>query len=137
MPPVTKSDTEKYLIGQPDSVIKPTFILAIQEGNQDTDQVPFSGPLQLPTTEEVLKLYFFFKNIAGKKNNWVSQNEIVSLVIKQVIKYWEMAGFKDSLLTITNIEAKVKKEVDKYGRQGNQEWPMGSGNGYNLGYWAL
>ena len=57
MPPKIKSDTEKPMLGQPDSVMKPDFLSAADEGNFDTDILPFSGPLQLPTAEQVLKLY--------------------------------------------------------------------------------
>ena len=53
MPPKTKSDTDKSVLGQPDSVMKPDFLLAADEGNLDTDILPFSGPLQLPTVEQI------------------------------------------------------------------------------------
>ena len=58
MPPKTKVDTCKPLIGQPDSVLRPEFLQANQERKDDTDVLPFSGKLQLLSTEEVLKLNF-------------------------------------------------------------------------------
>ena len=114
MGPVTKAATAKYLIGQPDSVLKPDFISAIETGNVDTDILPFSGPLQLPTSEAVLKLYFFFRNCAGSKNSTVSKNQVDSMVITQVIKYWTLAGYKDMLMKKQNITKKLDKEFGKY-----------------------
>ena len=90
MPPNTRADTCKPLIGQPDSVLRPEFIQANQEGKDDTDIVPFSGTLQLPSTEQVLKLYFFYRGQPGKSND--NQKKISSKVAAHVVKYWEMAG---------------------------------------------
>ena len=45
MPPNTRADTCKTLIEQPDSVLRPEFIQANQEGKDDTDILPFSGKL--------------------------------------------------------------------------------------------
>ena len=93
MPPKTKSDTDKPLLGQLDSVMKPDYLLAVQEGNLDTDILPFSGPLQLPTSEQILKLYFFIREQLGKKNSKVSQDVIANKVCNLVAQYWNMAGY--------------------------------------------
>ena len=112
MPPKTKSDTEKPMLGQPDSVLKPDFILAAQEGNLDTDILPFSGPLQLPTVEQVLKLYYFIREHLGKKNSRVSQGDIANMVADMVVKYSHMAGYKT--VVKFRIVKHIKKEIDKY-----------------------
>ena len=81
MPPKLKSDTEMPLLGQASSVLAADFILASQQGNlESTDILPFSGPLQLPSREQVLKLYFFIRDLLGKKNSHVSQENIAKLV---------------------------------------------------------
>ena len=79
--PTTKSDTAKHLLGQPDSVLRPDFILAVEGGDLEPNLLPFTGPLQLPSSEATLKLYFFYRNILGKKNSKISQQDIVSLVV--------------------------------------------------------
>ena len=112
MPPKTKASTAKSLIGQPESVIKPEFCLATQDGNLDTDILPFSGPLQLPTSEQVLKLFFFIRDILGQRNSHVSQAAIISKVANQVAKYWDMAGYQT--VVKFRLENHVKKELTKY-----------------------
>ena len=114
MPPNTKSSTVKNLIGQPESVLRPDFILAIETGNLETHHLPFVGPLQLPSSESVLKLYFFYRNMAGQRNSFVNKKEVESKVVNQVMKYWEMAGYKDMVMMKHNIKIKIEKEVKKY-----------------------
>ena len=75
MPPKTKSDTVKFLLGQPDSALRQDFTQAIQQGEGDSDILPWSGSLQLPTLEQVLKLYFYLREAAGKKNSFVTRGE--------------------------------------------------------------
>ena len=114
MAPITKSSTAKNLIGQPESVLRPDFILAIETGNLDTQHLPFNGPLQLPSSEAVLKLYFFYRNIAGQRNSFVNKKEVESKVVNQVMRYWEMAGYKDMVMMKQNIKIKIEKQVTKY-----------------------
>ena len=114
MAPITKSSTAKNLIGQPESVLRPDFILAIETGNLETQHLPFTGPLQLPSSEAVLKLYFFYRNIAGQRNSFVNKKEVESKVVNQVMRYWEMAGYKDMVMMKQNIKIKIEKQVTKY-----------------------
>ena len=69
MPPKTRADTCKPLIRQPDSVLRPEFLQANQERKDDTDVLPFSGKLQLPSREQVLKLYLFYRAQPGSSND--------------------------------------------------------------------
>ena len=112
MPPKTKSDTDKPLLGQPDSVMRPDYLLAVQEGNLDTDILPFSGPLQLPTSEQILKLYFFIREQLGKKNTKVSQDVIANKVCNLVAQYWNMAGYKT--VVKFRVVKHIKKELEMY-----------------------
>ena len=113
MPPKTKAATAKTLIGQPSSVLTDEFVQAVQRNDpDDADLLLFSRPIQLPTAEQVVKLFFFFKEQAGLKNGWVPQGDVASRVYDQVIKYWNMAGF----VTMSKFSAtkKIKNEVEKY-----------------------
>ena len=112
MAPKTKSDTEKPFLGQPDSVMRPDYLLAVQEGNLENDILPFSGPLQLPTSEQVLKLYFFIREHLGKKNGRVSQEEITNKVAFLVSQYWNMAGYKT--VVQFRVVKHIKKELEMY-----------------------
>ena len=112
MPPKTKGDTNKFLLGQPDSVLHQAYLQAIQEGKGDGDILPWSGPLQLPTVEQVLKLYFYLREAAGRKNSFVTRAEVVLKVAEKVVKYWSMAGFMT--MKMCNVISKIKKEVEKY-----------------------
>ena len=60
MPPKTKTATDKFLIGQPDSALRQEFIVAVQQGQDEENIHPWVGGLQLPTREQVLKLYLFY-----------------------------------------------------------------------------
>ena len=112
MPPKTKAATAKSFIGQPDSVLRDEFIQEVQVNGHDSELLPFSGSLQLPTAEQVVKLFFFFKEQEGLKNSHVSQDSISERVAVHVVKYWQMAGFNTS--SEFNIVKKIKKEVEKY-----------------------
>ena len=83
-------------------------------GDLEPNLLPFTGPLELPSSEATLKLYFFYRNSLGKKNSKISQQDIVSLVVTQVVKYWEMAGYKDMLMMKQDIWKEVMKELSKY-----------------------
>ena len=113
MPPKTKAATAKTLIGQPSSVLTDEFVQAVQRNDpDDADLLPFSRPIQLPTAEQVVKLFFFFKEQVGHKNGRVPQGDVASRVYDQVVKYWNMAGF----VTMSKFSAtkKIKSEVEKY-----------------------
>ena len=113
MPPKLKSDTEKPLLGQAGSVLAADFILASQQGNLESiDILPFSGPLQLLSREQVLKLYFFIRDLLGKKNTHVSQENIAKLVAEKIQSYWAMAGFKT--VVEFRVIKHIKKELDIY-----------------------
>ena len=96
MPPKTKAATAKSFIGQPDSVLRDEFIQEVQVNGHDSELLPFSGSLQLPTAEQVVKLFFFFKEQEGLKNSHVSQDSISERVAVHVVQYWQMAGFNTS-----------------------------------------
>ena len=86
MPPKTKAGTAKTLLGQPNSVLSNEFLQAVDAKKPDDDILPFSGPLQLPTVEKVVKLFFFYKEQAGLQNSYVSQEDISIKVFAHVVK---------------------------------------------------
>ena len=112
MPPKTKASTETNLLGQPSSFFREEFILANELGKPDHDILPFEGPLQLPCKEQVLRLYLYYRDQAGKFNNAVSPNNLATKVAPHVIKYWSMAGFQTMVLE--RVKNNIRKEVDKY-----------------------
>ena len=110
--PKTKASTAKFLLGQPDSMLKEDFLQAIQLGKEYDDIQPWLGPLQLPTVEQVLKLYYYLREMEGKKNRWVYRAEVVNMVAGQVVKLWDMAGFQT--VKMYNVVKSLTKEVEKY-----------------------
>ena len=112
MPPKTKASTVKNLLGLPSSVLREEFILANELGKPDHDILLFEGPLVLPCKEQVLRLYLYYRDWAGKFNKAVSPNNLASKVAPHVIKYWSMAGFQTTVLE--RVKKNIRKEVDKY-----------------------
>ena len=112
MPPKTKSATEKPHMGQPDSVLCPEFVLAVEQGEDDSDILPYSRALKLPIIDQVLKLYFFLRDQTGSKNGHVSQKELSNKVASHVIKYWDMAGYKT--MWMATVESHIMKELARY-----------------------
>ena len=90
MAPTTKAGTAKPLLGQYDSVLSTEFLLAVQENRPCDDILPFVRPLQaqLPSIEQVLKLYYFLRETVGKTNKHVSNFD----VSKQVSTYGNEDG---------------------------------------------
>ena len=112
MPIKTKGDTYKFLLGQPDSVLWQEYLQPIREGKGDGDILPWSGPLNFPRVEQVLKLYFYLREAAGRKICFVTRAEVVLKVNEKVVKYWSMAGFMT--MKMCNVVSKIKKEVENY-----------------------
>ena len=112
MAPTTKASTAKPLLGQPDSVLGPDFLVAVQGGKPYDDMLPFVKSNQLPTTEQVLKLYYYLREQVGRTNSHISQLELSKKVAGLVVPYWKMAGFKtlSSFRTVNH----VKKAIDSY-----------------------
>lgn len=94
MAPTTKSATAKFLIGQPSSVLESSWHDALKSGTLALNQhlLPFSGKARLPTKEQILLLYFAFREI--KEHKLKSKPDIAEMVGHQIVKYWEMAPIK-------------------------------------------
>ena len=86
MPPKTKAGTEKFLLGQPDSVLNNDFLHAVQEGKDYSSILPWLGSPQLPTIKQVLCLYYYLREESGRKNSFVSRAQIKSLVANLAVK---------------------------------------------------
>ena len=75
--------------------------------------LPFSGPVQLPTKMQALKLFWFIKDEVGRYNSWdLSKGKIFGIVARVIRHYWDMAGYEtvshQSILTL------VKNIVKRY-----------------------
>ena len=112
MAPTTKASTAKPLLGQPDSVLAPDFLVAVQGGQPHDDLLPFARSNQLPTKEQVLKLYYYLREQVGKNNKHVSQLDLSKKVAGFVAAYWNMAGFKT--VTFFRIVNHVQKDIESY-----------------------
>ena len=114
MSPKTKAVTAKPLLGQPDSALGPDFLAAVLENKPYEHILPFARPLEpkLPTTEQVLKLYYFLRELVGKKNVTVSNFDLSKEVAGYVSMYWNMAGFQT--LVFSRIVNHVQKAVETY-----------------------
>ena len=119
MAPVTKSATAKFLIGQPGSTLESSLHDALTNGTLALNHhlLPFIGKARLPTREQILLLYFAFREI--KEHKLKSKQEVAEMVALQVVKYWDMAPIK----TVKNptIETRIVRLVDEHdARRKNQ-----------------
>ena len=113
MPPKTKAATAKSFLGQPSSVLTDEFLQSSQLGDvNEKDILPFSGPVQLPTVVQVVKLYFYLKEQVGLRNSKISQDDIAKQVYTHILKYWKMAGFLT--MSETSVRKKILREVENY-----------------------
>ena len=56
---------DKWLLGKPNSVLQAEFENFLMLGDIETmmTRLPFNGPQRLPTSEQVIKLYFVFRGL--------------------------------------------------------------------------
>ena len=125
MPP--KRQTDKWLLGQPSSVLHVEFENYLMLGDVETmmTMLPFSGPQRLPTSEQVLKLYFVFRGMDKFARSSVL--DVSELVSKLILKYWVMANI--TMFEIRSVKLKLAKLVgmyDKLVKSKNRQTP-GSG----------
>ena len=94
MAPQTKSATAKFLIGQPSSILASSWKDALMNSTLATTPqlLPFTGKAKLPTREQILLLYFAFREV--KEFKLKSKSDIAEMVSTEVVKYWEMAPIK-------------------------------------------
>ena len=66
-----RSEHEHWLIKSVTSVLKSEFITEfLKDGSMDvTSSLPFSGPIQLPTKMQALKLFWYIKDNIGRHNS--------------------------------------------------------------------
>jgi hypothetical protein len=103
---------DHWLLGMSTSVLKDSFINSYKNDkffNLD-DWEPFVGKRNLPNKNQVLKLVHFFRDEVGRKNTWVSHQEIMWVVTDVVMKYWALANIETiSKQSIYNQVFKLKK----------------------------
>ena len=108
---------EHWLIGPSTSVLKEEFITKDfnDVSNDDlTSSLPFSGPLQLPTKMQALKLFWFLKDQSGRFNTCGRTNgEIQGCVARIINYYWKnLAAFET--IDPSPATRQVKRIVDQY-----------------------
>ena len=64
----------------------------------------------LPTKLQTLKLHFFLKDEAGRKNSNVTPGEITSKVTEVIKHYWSLAGYE----TLSSPKNKISKLIQDY-----------------------
>ena len=79
----TRAKYEHWLIGSASSVLKEDFITRdLNDKSMDlSSSLPFSGPLQLPTKMQALKLFWFFKDETGLFNTWRYSNSDIQGIV--------------------------------------------------------
>lgn len=112
MAPTTKASSAKPLLGQPDSVLGQDFLVAVQGDQPYEDMLPFAKSNQLPTKEQVLKLYYYLREQVGKNNKHISQLDLSKKVAGFVTIYWQRAGFKT--VTFFRIVNHIQKLIESY-----------------------
>ena len=112
----TRTKHEHWLIGAVTSVLKEEFITRdLNDKSMDlASSLPFSGPLQLPTKMQALKLFWFFKDEIGRYNNWsLTKGDLEGIVARIVIHYWRNLAAYDTVDPST-AQRQVKRLVDLY-----------------------
>ena len=107
---MSRSSHSHWLVGSSTSVLKEDFVSSYQHGDSLVGAEPFSGKLMLPTKLQTLKLHFFLKDEAGRKNSTVTPGEITSKVTEVIKHYWSLAGFE----TVSSPKNKIAKLLQTY-----------------------
>ena len=111
----TRSKHQHWLIDSATSVLKDSFITRYLEDDSIdlASSLPFSGPVQLPTKMQALKLFWFIKDEVGRYNGWgLSKGKIFGIVARVIRHYWDMAG--DEAGSHSSISNLVKRIVIEY-----------------------
>ena len=115
-----KKKEDSLLPGQFTAVLTEEFVVATQTEGYDQQKVklPFLSK-QLPSQEEVIKLFLFLRQVAGPKNRFIQDVDLIQIITNVCKRYWEMAGFPT--LTEKNIKEKLKKLMSVYREQKKNE----------------
>ena len=68
------------------------------------------GRIMLPTKLQALKLHFFLKDEARRKNSTVTPGEITGKVVEVIKHYWVLAGYE----TAASPKNKIAKLLKDY-----------------------
>ena len=92
------------------SVLGEDYILAMEIDREEENVenwLPFSGPRQLPTKNQVLKLYLYWRDLAGLRNGWTTTKDVTEIVCFEVEKYWKKAGFQTKKRSVEDVQSLV------------------------------
>ena len=113
---MSRTKHKHWLIGSATSVLKPDFISRyVKDESLDiVSSTPFSGPLQLPTKMEALKLFWFIRDEAGRKSSRsLGNTAIQGIVARTVMHYWtNFAAYEAE--EESSARRQVKRLVDVY-----------------------
>ena len=92
----TWSKHQHWLIYSATSVLKCSFIARYLEDDNINlaSSLPFSGPVQLPTKMQALKLFWFIKDEVGWYNSRDLSKGMIFGIVVRVIRHGDMAGYK-------------------------------------------
>ena len=103
---MAEEKNEQCLLGDPESALRNEFLEAASEGKLHK-VLPFKGKINLPTREQVIKLYLYLRKLPGHYN--MSKENLAQIVTEHICVYWEMANF--STIQEKHIKKKVLKEL--------------------------
>ena len=107
---MTHSKHQHWLIDSATSVLKNSFITRYLEDDSFdlASSLPFSGPVQLPTKMQALKLFWFIKDEVSRYNSWgLSKGKIFGIG-----HYWDMEGYE--AVSHSSISNLVKRIMIQY-----------------------
>ena len=107
---MARSFHSHWLVGASTSVLREDFVSSYHHGDSLVGAEPFSGRIMLPTKLQALKLHFFLKDEAGRKNSTVTPGEITGYVAEVIKHYWVLAGYE----TVASPKNKIAKLLKDY-----------------------
>ena len=128
----TRTKYQHFLIDSATEVLKDSFITSYREDDSLDigSSMPFSGPVQLPTKMQALKLFWFIKDEVGRFNTWsLTKGKVLGIVARVIKHYWDMAGYET--VTHSSICKLIKNIVTKYEtllKSKNKEQPKAKSN---------
>ena len=98
------------LLGNLESSFRREFLLAAEEGRPSKNLLLFVGKVNLPTREQVVKLYIILRRLPG--NYRLDKEVVAQIVAKHIMMYWRMANFSTSVVDI--VGKRVLTEISCY-----------------------
>ena len=106
----TRGKAERSLLGQPESLLAQRWLEIFYASGDYSNIIPweFNNRPQLPTDQQVLMLYYFFRT----QDKTETKGVIITMVAAEVKRLWNMAGLK--IVTDQNLKNQIVKLLEKY-----------------------